>query len=353
MSNYTPKELDQIFEELRGFVVKPEYKLKVIDLRKFIDEVYPREADTTHQDLADLKQYFVSLNKRVSHIEECLGINYKLDGRKPVEYSFIKNDIIRDKIMAYYREMLRYEYATRIHKQCFGEFCRLATIQIEFLLNYFFMNDLQIRLLDDEIENVAKKIATSEWKAAKMKWEESGRKGDEPLAPSEDDIKKIKDSLYNNKEETVSKILLSKKSYIFFDRYLKKRNIGDNGISFVSNWTANMRNRKSHGSTSTIDPYENSYLTEEESNYIEEWLKIIRQKVSKYNQENESKIVFDNCRLSPGKITWRGVPKDIRDVYNERKDLVWIYRKPFEEVHEMLQIIAYTCAKELKKNDCI
>ena len=54
-----------------------------------------------------------------------------------LDYYFIQDEFLREKATAYYREMLRYEYATRNHKRCFGEFCRLAIIQVELMLNYF------------------------------------------------------------------------------------------------------------------------------------------------------------------------------------------------------------------------
>ena len=335
MSNYTPKELDQIFEELRGFVVKPEYKLKVIDLRKFIDEVYPREADTTHQDLADLKQHFVSLNKRVSHIEECLGIDFKLDGSEqepiadpPVEYNFIKDDVIRDKITAYYREMLRYLYGTRNHKICFGEFCRLATIQIEFMLNYFFADKVKIQLITDYF-----------YKETRKKWEENGMIGSEP-------------SKKEYKKEDVFKIDLYIKSYIFNGKYLNGQKINYNTVINISKWIPAMRNRKSHGSETSITPYEDDYLTEDEKSNLEKWEKELIEKTMRFNKTHKEKITFDkrDKRLKANSNVWNMMPSDLKDLYNKNfSPLQWVSEKSFKDVHDFLRIIAGTCAKELKK----
>ena len=115
MKKFTPEQLDQIFMQVKEFVENPDYKLRIIDLRKYIDEIYPREADSSKQDIADIKHSFVGLNKRVKNIEMCLGIDFKLDDLKPVNYDFIKDNLIRDKANAYYREMLRYQFATRNH----------------------------------------------------------------------------------------------------------------------------------------------------------------------------------------------------------------------------------------------
>ena len=146
MSKYTPEQLDKIFEQVKELVEDAHNKLRVLDLRLFIDQLYPREGDIYRKDFDYIKHCFIGLNNRVRRIENCLGIDYKLDEEKPVlDYSYIKDEILRDKATAYYREMLRYQYATRNHKQCFGEFCRLATIQLEFMLNYFFKDEFNIK----------------------------------------------------------------------------------------------------------------------------------------------------------------------------------------------------------------
>ena len=217
MNTYTPEELDQIFVKIKELVMESEYKLRIIDLRKFIDEVYPIEADTSRQDFADLKQHFVGLNKRVSRIEECLGIDFNLDGNKqesiadpPVEYDFIKDDVIRDKITAFYREMLRYEYATRNHKQCFGEFCRLAIIQIEILLNYFFSDNVKFELVKEKVNEEINKKAEGKYNNEFKKWKKNGG-----VQPVKQDIVNHFKQMFNNNDKLVSLLSFSKKSELF------------------------------------------------------------------------------------------------------------------------------------------
>ncbi len=343
MNQFKPEQLDEIFIEIKKIVVNPEYKLRILDLRKFIDEVYPKEADTSREDFNDIKQRFVGLNKRVSHIEECLGIDFKLDSKQNVNYIFIKNEVILDNITSYYREMLRYRYGTRNHKICFGEYCRLATIQIEYLLNYFFTDKRKVRYLDSEL----KKIATKEFNSKHDKWEENNKKDNEPI------YKDIENKVYSNKGEYISNIPLATKNKIFCDNFLKNIYIGDNRISFVSKYTQKMRNRKSHGSINSIDPYENTYLTKEEIKIIGDWYETVQQLVNVYNQEHDNIIIFQDYQLKPGKLGWEKVPEKIKKIYNEGKELVWIFRKPFDEVHQLLYIFANTCSRELKGDKMI
>lgn len=335
MNTYTPEELDQIFEKMKELVMESENKLRIIDLRKFIDEIYPREADTSRQDLADLKQCFVNFNKRVSHIEECLGIDFDLDGKKhesiaepPVEYKFIKDDIIRDKITAYYREMLRYQYGTRNHKICFGEFCRLATIQIEFMLNYFFSNKEKTQLITDYF-----------YEEARKKWEANGMTGPEP-------------SKKEYEKEDIFKIDLYIKSYIFNGKYLNGRKINYNTVINISKWISAMRNRKSHGSETSITPYEDDYLTEDDKSNLEKWEKELIEKTKRFNKTHKEKITFDkrDKRLKANSNVWNMMPSELKDLYNIKfSPLQWVSEKSFKDVHEFLRIVASTCARELNK----
>lgn len=341
MKKYTPEQLDQIFLQIKEFVTCPEYKLRIIDLRKFIDEIYPREADTSKEDFAEIKKSFVGLNKRVKHIEMCLGIDFKLDEiLEPVKYDFIKDDFIRDSAYAYYREMLRYQFGTRNHKICFGEFCRFATIQIEFLLNYFFTSEKHLELIREELE----KIANNQYEKAYNSWKEKSE--DYEVEP--EPIKmNFENEVFANKEKYIPEISLGKKCKIFYDTFLNKVKIGNNFISFVSNWTANMRNRKSHGSKTTIEPYEENYLTDSEMVIFEEWRSNVKALVDQYNKKHDKKIKFDNNRLFPYEGDWSRVPENIKTTYNKNKDLQWVFRKPFDEVLKLLQIVASTCAKNL------
>ena len=203
MIKYTPEQLDSIFKQIKEILGDATNKLRAIELRLFIDQLYPREEEISKQDLADVNKRFVGLNERIRKVEECLGIDFMLDKVEPVQnvveyidYSFIQDYFLREKANAYYREMLRYKYATRNHKQCFGEFCRLAIIQVELMLNYFFADEHKFSLVVDKIVEIQFYQALNIW----------GKKGGKQ--PKKDDfIKKVN----ANKEASVLELSYSYK----------------------------------------------------------------------------------------------------------------------------------------------
>lgn len=80
-----------------------------------------------------------SNNKTLSNIEKYLGLDFKLDNCNPIiDYSFVKNEYLRDCFEADFREMLRFRFGSRGHKINFPEFCRFALIQAERLLNFYY-----------------------------------------------------------------------------------------------------------------------------------------------------------------------------------------------------------------------
>lgn len=80
-------------------------------------------------------------NAKLSDIEKYLGLDYSLDSATPdIDYSFVKEDYVREQLTSDYREMLRYRFGVRSHKIDFLEFCRYAVLQIEQLLNYYYQN---------------------------------------------------------------------------------------------------------------------------------------------------------------------------------------------------------------------
>jgi hypothetical protein len=78
---------------------------------------------------------------KLNDIEKYLGLDYKLDSATPdIDFSFVKEESIKEQLSADYREMLRYRYGVRSHKIDFLEFCRYAMLQVEQLLNYYYQN---------------------------------------------------------------------------------------------------------------------------------------------------------------------------------------------------------------------
>ena len=111
-----------------------------------------------------------------------------------------------------------------------------------------------------------------------------------------------------------------------------------------------MRNRKSHGNQSSLDPYEKDYLTDYEKQCLINWRKELYNLVKHYNEKHEIKIKFEYNRIKPGKLGWKNLPDNISNLYNNKfSELQWVSEECFKDVHDFLRIIASTCAKELKK----
>lgn len=114
-----------------------------------------------------------------------------------------------------------------------------------------------------------------------------------------------------------------------------------------------MRNRKSHGGSTSIDPYEGNYLTEEELLNLENWKNELIRKTKDFSDTHEEEIIFEkeNSQLKPDRNDWSIIPSDILELYNSYNKLYWIFHKPFDDVHTFLRLVAATCAKELEKNE--
>lgn len=81
-----------------------------------------------------------SASHKVDLIEKYLGLDYEIDEFSSIfDYSFVKQEYVRDELICDNREMLRYRLGVRSHKADFGEFCKFAIFQVEMLLNYFYM----------------------------------------------------------------------------------------------------------------------------------------------------------------------------------------------------------------------
>ena len=310
MKKYSPEQLDRIFGEMCEILIDPVYKLKAIEMRDLLNLHFPPEIDSFKEDISLIKNDFVRLNKRIKDIEKCLGIDFQFDEQKQIDYNFIDDALIRDKINAYYREMLRYQFGTRNHKVCFGEFCRFATIQLEFMLNYFFADEKKIELIQRLLDEHAIYLKNKD--------------------KSKNNLDYYKNKIHENPSDYIPNILLSKKSKIFCETYLSSKRIGDNMISYVSFLTTNMRNLKSHGSVSTIDPYENEYLTDKEKDTFEKDRQRLDEMITKYNANNTkgNSIKFEGDRLKAYDKTGKNILVDddnIRNIYRGMKKYIWIH----------------------------
>src|SRR5690606_11684966 len=86
----------------------------------------------------------MNYNFKLSKIEGYL----KLDGYKIIDYTDIKNEVVRNQLFRDCIEMSKYRLGKINDTISFDEFCRYAHLQVEELLNYFyyqkFNNDIKL-----------------------------------------------------------------------------------------------------------------------------------------------------------------------------------------------------------------
>ena len=102
-------------------------------------------------------------DRKVEKIEKYLGLDYGIDSISNPDYSFVRDDRVRNILDADYREMLRYIYGTRGHSVDFVEFTRFVNLQMEMLVNFYYDwkydGDLQ-RIVDAIQPSLIYKIST-------------------------------------------------------------------------------------------------------------------------------------------------------------------------------------------------
>jgi len=77
-------------------------------------------------------------NDSITKIEKYLAIDYRIDEiATQIDYSFVRNEMLRMKLEADWREMLRYRCSVRKHSPDFYEFCRYVNLQAEGIVNYY------------------------------------------------------------------------------------------------------------------------------------------------------------------------------------------------------------------------
>lgn len=128
MEQYTNKEhLKKLLDFLQSSIIhEPENFW-------FVDELHKLLPSTNYSAISSLN------SSSLAKIEKYLGIDYRLDYEfSPNNYSFLKDDWLKEKIECDYREMMRYKYGLRGHKIDFAEFCRFIILQAELILNYYY-----------------------------------------------------------------------------------------------------------------------------------------------------------------------------------------------------------------------
>ena len=94
-------------------------------------------------------------NDKINRIEKYLGLDYSVDAQNSViDYSYIKDEKVKNQLISDNREMMRFRYGTRYHEIDFDEFCRFAHLQAEMLLNYYYVTtcNSDLNLIKDRIK---------------------------------------------------------------------------------------------------------------------------------------------------------------------------------------------------------
>ena len=76
---------------------------------------------------------------KIDKIEHYLALDYELDSVVNHDYDFVADKNVRETLNADWREMMRIRYGLREHKIDFEEYARFACLQVEMLLNYYYL----------------------------------------------------------------------------------------------------------------------------------------------------------------------------------------------------------------------
>ena len=76
--------------------------------------------------------------KKVEMIEGYLNLEEIASGARTIDYSFVKDNIVRGKLVSDHISMWRCRLGTRTHNPEFNEFCLYVQMQVESLLRYYY-----------------------------------------------------------------------------------------------------------------------------------------------------------------------------------------------------------------------
>ena len=229
---------------------------------------------------------------RISHIEKYLGLDYYVDSIESIiDYSFVNEQEVRNRLISDNREMLRFRFGTRSHMIDFEEFCRYAQLQTEMLLNYFYYQK------DITMSEIIKHI-----------------KSFNPTA-------NISESISN-----LSSISFSTKLWAF------EKEFGLNVIETFDH-VREVRNNQSHR-----NPKEREFSIEEYQKKLQDW-KIVLKKDGAFDwyQTKQNTLAYNIYETKVKK-------SDDFKLYNY---LIWLNNKPYDEVIEKLKVIASSVKEAL------
>lgn len=222
--------------------------------------------------------------KSLAKIENYLGLDYNIDNIMPlIDFSFVKNDYLRECFNADYREMLRNRFGSRGHKIDFSEYCRFTLIIAERALNLFYSKE-------SDIEAVKYRLKTFNSKA------------------------KIENAT-NLKEIPFSVMLWS-----FCNEYKLKN------IKQTLDSVRDVRNMRSHGHISTEDD--------------ETWFQNIYQQFKKCGFPLRYDGTVDWYTLkNENPDLWDYYQKEIQNTSTHKKyiQLAWRRKQPFDEINLRLK----------------
>lgn len=129
--------------------------MEIIERVKSLSKKYPDFREEMERFFSNRTNTNVDSDNKISKIVEYLGLDVYVDNMDSiVDYSFIKEKNIRDKLISDNREMIRFRYGTRYHEIKFEEYCRYAQFQVEMLLNYFYYQ--KFKTIDKIKEHIKK-----------------------------------------------------------------------------------------------------------------------------------------------------------------------------------------------------
>ena len=233
------------------------------------------------------KSSVIFQNGKIDSIEKYLGIDFKVDSMHPVvDFSFVKNEELRNQLIADNREMLRYRYGVRAHTIDFEEFCRYVIMQVELLLNYYYST----KTSDTE---EAKALILTHYDKARL---ESAK--------------------------TVNEIALAAKLIAYTNQY------GLKDVNSTLNYVRDVRNAQSHRG-----------IEEEDAEFVYKIRKMLQQR--NYPLTKEGEVDWWNLKKNNEQQynifcnTIQSTPE-----YKRYKSLLWRKRKPFSEVLYKLEKLA-------------
>lgn len=93
------------------------------------------DANNTNEEQFPIEE---KIFKKVKLIEEYLALDKIASEAKTIDYSFVKDSIIRGKLISDHTSMWRCRLGTRTHNPEFNEFCLYVQMQVEALLLYYY-----------------------------------------------------------------------------------------------------------------------------------------------------------------------------------------------------------------------